>query len=123
MMDKIIIRDAKIMGRHGVSPEEKLEDQPFLIDLEMEADLKKPCRTDNLEDTVNYAAVNKLVIKIVRNNSYNLVEKLAEEICLALFQNFDQINRIKITVKKPEAPMTGDFQWVGVEIERSRELA
>lgn len=119
-MDKIIMRDVEIYGRHGVAPEEKVAEQPFLIDVEMEADLKKPCMSDNLEDTVSYSAVNKLITRIVQNTSFDLVERLAEELCTAILQNYDKIDKVKLCVKKPQAPMKGTFKWVGVEIERSR---
>ena len=122
-MDKIIMRDVEIYGRHGVAPEEKVNEQPFLIDVEMEADLKKPGLTDNLEDTVSYSAVNKLITQIVQNTSFNLIERLAEELCTAILQKYEKIEKVKLCVKKPKAPMKGTFKWVGVEIERSRTLA
>jgi dihydroneopterin aldolase len=122
-MDKIIMRDVEIYGRHGVAPEEKVNEQPFLINVEMEADLRKPCLSDNLEDTVSYSAVNKLITRIVQNTSFNLVERLAEELCTAILQKYEKIEKVKLCVKKPKAPMKGTFKWVGVEIERSRTLA
>jgi dihydroneopterin aldolase len=122
-MDKIIMRDVEIYGCHGVAPEEKVNKQPFVIDVEMEADLKKPGISDNLEDTVSYSAVNKLITRIVQNTSFDLVERLAEELCCAILQNYEKVAKVKLCVKKPQAPMSGNFIWVGVEIERSRATA
>lgn len=122
-MDKIIIRDVEIYGCHGVAPEEKVNKQSFVIDVEMEADLKKPGISDNLEDTVSYSAVNKLITWIVQNTSFDLVERLAEELCCAILQNYEKVSKVKLCVKKPQAPMSGNFKWVGVEIERSRATA
>jgi len=122
-MDKIIMRDVEIYGCHGVAPEEKVNKQPFVIDVEMEADLKKPGISDNLEDTVSYSAVNKLITRIVQNTSFDLVERLAEELCCAILQNYEKVAKVKLCVKKPQAPMSGNFKWVGVEIERSRATA
>ena len=120
-MDKIILRDVEIYGCHGVAPEEKVNAQPFVIDIEMETDLTEPGRTDNLEDTVSYSAVNKLITQIVQGTSFNLVERLAEELCSAILENYGKIGKVKLCVKKPQAPMKGTFKWVGVEIERSRK--
>jgi len=122
-MDKIIIRDVEIYGRHGVNSIEKIKEQPFIIDVEMKVNLKKPGKTDCLEDTVNYAAANKLITEIVQSTSFNLLEKLAEELCSAILNNFDKVNAVKICIKKPEAPMEGSFKWVGVEIERTKKLS
>lgn len=122
-MDKIILRDVEIYGRHGVNPEEKLNKQPFLIDVEMETDLSKPGQTDNLDDTVSYSAVNQLITQIVQNTSYSLIEKLAEELCSAILKNYEKVEKVTLCVKKPQAPMKGTFQWVGAKIERSKPLA
>ena len=119
-MDKIIMRDVEIYGCHGVAPEEKVNKQPFVIDVEMEVDLKKPCVSDNIEDTVSYSDVNKLITRIVQNTSFDLVERLAGELCRAILQNYDKVLKVKLCVKKPNAPMKGNFKWVGVEIERTR---
>ena len=119
-MDKIIIRDTIVYGCHGVNPEEKVKEQPFVIYLEMDVDLKPAGKSDDLNDTVSYAAVNKLITKVVTDNFFDLIERLAEEISSEILDTFDKVIQLKLCVKKPEAPMKGDFKWVGVEIERSR---
>jgi dihydroneopterin aldolase len=119
-MDKIIICDSVIYGCHGVNPGEKIKEQPFVIALEMDVDLSPAGKSDNLDDTVSYAAVNKLITKIITGKSFDLIERLAEEISMEILNTFDKVIQLKLCVKKPEAPMKGDFKWVGVEIERSR---
>lgn len=119
-MDKILLQGVEISGRHGVNPEEKAAEQPFLFDVELAADLSAACRTDDLADTVSYAAVNKLLIRIVREQSFDLIERLAEVLCGAILESFSMVQSVRLRVKKPRAPMRGTFEWVGVEIERSR---
>lgn len=119
-MDKILLHGVEVYGRHGVNPEEKTDEQPFLFDVELTTDLSNACRSDDLADTVSYAAVNKLLIRIVREQSFDLLERLAEVLCAAILEEFPPVHAVRLRVKKPQAPMRGTFEWVGVEIERSR---
>lgn len=119
-MDKIIIKDLKIYAYHGVNPEEKIEGQNFVFDIECKADLSKPCKTDNVDDTVSYAQVIKLVRNVFIAEKYDLIEKAAQVVADAVLDNFEKIEKVKVVLKKPEAPMKADFGYVAVEISRER---
>ena len=60
-MDKIIIDSLKIFAYHGVNPEETQMGKWFVLDIEAWADLTNACATDELDDTVSYAAIIKTV--------------------------------------------------------------
>jgi dihydroneopterin aldolase len=120
-MDKIIIKDLRLYAYHGVNPEEKIEGQNFLIDMECKADLSLPCKTDNVDDTVSYAQIIKLVRKVFTEEKYDLIEKAAQVIADSVLESFEKVKSIKVTLKKPEAPMKADFEYVAVQIKRERE--
>lgn len=120
-MDKIIIKDLRLYAYHGVNPEEKIEGQNFVIDMECKADLSLPCKTDNVDDTVSYAQIIKLVRKVFTGEKYDLIEKAAQVVADAVLDNFEKIRSVKVTLKKPEAPMKADFAYVAVEINRERK--
>lgn len=105
------------MGCHGVLPQEKNNPQPFGIDLEMYLDLSLAGQRDDLRFTVNYALVFEQVRKIVEEESYNLIEALAENIAASLLYKFP-LTGIKVTVYKPQAPVQGEFKYFAVTIER-----
>lgn len=119
-MDKIIIKDLKLYAYHGVNPEEKIEGQNFVLDIECKIDLSKPCVTDDVNDTVSYAHIIKLVRKVFTAEKYDLLEKAAQEVADAILVKFDIIKKVKVTLKKPEAPVKADFGYVAVEIKRER---
>lgn len=119
-MDKIIIKDLKLYAYHGVNTEEKIEGQNFIFDIECSVDLSKPCATDDVNDTVSYAHIVKLVRKVFTAEKYDLLEKAAQEVADAILDNFDMIKKVKVTLKKPEAPVKADFGYVAVEIKRER---
>ena len=73
-----------------------------------------------MNDTVSYAKVIKTVTKVVTEKKYNLLEKVAQITADAILEEYSDVSKVKITLKKPEAPMKADFSYVGVKIERER---
>lgn len=120
IMDKILIRDLKIFAYHGVNPEEKENGQHFVFDLDLYVNITKACYSDDVNDTVSYAKVIKTVTRVATAKKYDLLEKLAQVVCDAIFEEYEDVERILLTLKKPEAPMKADFSWVGVQLERER---
>lgn len=120
-MDKIIVKDLKIFAYHGVNPEEKEDGQNFVFDIVAYLPLDKPCETDNVDDTVSYAKIIKAVRRIATSEKNDLLEHVAKRVADGLFEEFPKIESLKITLKKPEAPIKADFAYVAVEIERDRK--
>ncbi len=121
MADSISIVGMEFYGYHGVFPEEKRLGQKFIVDLDMELDLKKAGETDRLENSINYPAVIGLVEEIVCSRKYNLLEALAENIAGEILRGFDMVRKVKVRVKKPHAPIPVKFSWVAMEVERERD--
>lgn len=119
-MDKILIRDLKLFAYHGVNPEEKEDGQNFCFDIDLYVNITKACHSDNVEDTVSYAKVIKTVRSVFTAEKYDLIEKAAQITADAILNEYADVSRVDITLKKPEAPMKADFGWVGVHIERVR---
>lgn len=120
-MDKIIIKNLKLFCYHGVNPEEKVDGQNFIFDIEASVDLSVPCETDNVDDTVSYAKMIKTVRRVSQSQKDDLIERVAQRIIDALFEEYEKIQSIKISVKKPEAPIKAEFDYVAVQIERERK--
>ncbi|MCM1285421.1 MAG: dihydroneopterin aldolase [Acetobacter sp.] len=119
-MDKILIRDLKLFAYHGVNPEEKEDGQNFYFDIDLYVNITKACHSDNVDDTVSYAKVIKTVRRVFTAEKYDLIEKAAQVTADAILDEYNDVSRVDITLKKPEAPMKADFGWVGVHIERAR---
>ena len=119
-MDKIIVKDLKLFCYHGVNPEEKIDGQNFIFDIDATVDLSLPCKTDNVNDTVSYAKIIKTVRRVAQGEKNDLLERVAQRVADELFVEFEKISALVITLKKPEAPIKADFDYVAVTIERSR---
>lgn len=119
-MDEIIIKGLKLYAYHGVNPEEKEDGQNFILDIVMSVDLSKPCMSDNIDDSVSYAKVIKTVSRVFCAEKYDLLEKASQVTADAVLNEYPQVKSITVELKKPEAPMKADFDYVSVKITRDR---
>ena len=117
-MDSIVINDLEVFGNHGVFQEENNLGQKFLVSCRLEVDTRKAGRTDDLDESVDYGTISHLIYNIVKNNTFALIEKLAETIADEILQYDQKIKGVEITVKKPWAPIGLPLKDVLVKIER-----
>jgi dihydroneopterin aldolase len=117
--DRITLRGLRFLGRHGVELEERLEPQPFEVDLILRCDLSAAAASDDLADTVDYSAVFTLVGEVVEGRSYRLIEALAGAIANAVLAAHP-IDDVEVRVRKPKAPLPGAFETVEVRLRRRR---
>ena len=119
--DEILLEGMRFYAYHGVNPEERALGQRFTVDVTLAADLRRAGRSDDLGDTVSYSAVYKLVRGIVEGEPRQLIEAVAEAIAVEILTNFPPVQRVSVTVRKPEVPMKGSMlDAAGVRITRSR---
>ena len=120
-MDKILIRGLNLFAYHGVNPEEKENGQNFIFDIDLNVDMAKACETDDVLNTVNYAKVVKTVKRVFLEEKYDLIEKCADVVAKAILKEHQSVVSVDLTLKKPEAPVNADFDYMGVSISRSRD--
>ncbi len=119
-MDKIEINGMEFFGCHGCLPEERATGQPFLVDIVLWLDLAPAGESDDLEKTVDYAAVFQTVQAIVEGAPVALIETVAERIAAAVLSGYPLVRRLRVTVHKPRAPIPGKFADVSVTLRRER---
>ena len=118
-LDRVALRGLRGFGRHGVLPAERSLGQWFGVDVELGLDTRSAAAGDDLEETVNYAAVASDVVALIEGEPVNLIETLAQRIaeqCLAR----PGVMQVEVTVHKPGAPVSVPFDDVSVTITRSR---
>lgn len=120
-MDKIIIKGLKVFAYHGVNPEEKANGQNFMADIIAYCSVDKAGKTDNLDDTVSYAKILKTAVRVMSEDKYDLLERVAHRVAEQILNDFSSIERVDVCLKKPEAPINADFDYVAVEISRARK--
>lgn len=117
-MDKIIIENLELIAEHGVFKEEKFLGQKFIISVEMTTDTREAGKTGNLNASTHYGFVADDIEKIFTGESFDLIETCAEKIAEMILTKYPLISEIKVTVKKPWAPIRKHFDFVAVEITR-----
>lgn len=117
MSDRITVRGMRFEGRHGVTPEERAEPQPFEVDLVLRFDLSRAAASDQLGDTVDYASVFATTRRIVEERSFQLIEALAAAIGDAVIAEH-AVDDVEVRLRKPKAPLPGAFETVEVRIRR-----
>ena len=116
-MDSIRIVGIRVMGVHGVLPEEQSRPQPFEVDVEMHVDLTKASTSDDLDDTVDYGAVCEAVSRVVASERYQLLERLAARIAEVCCGD-TRVQSVVVEVRKMHPPVRAMVEFVAVRVER-----
>ena len=119
MTDRIELRGIEVEARHGVLDQEKTEPQLFLVDLTLYLDLSAAGLSDDLADTVDYGWLAREVHDLVAAKSHQLIETVADQVANRAL-SISRVERVVVTVHKPEAPIPLRFADVAVTVDRSR---
>ena len=117
--DKIILRELHFVARHGVLPIETENSQRFSATVELELSLAAAGKSDRLDQTVDYCAVQAVVRSIIEGSHKRLIETLAESVAAELLKTFPVLAAVTIEIIKPSPPV--DFQFAGVSVRIRRE--
>ncbi|MEO6005954.1 MAG: dihydroneopterin aldolase [Opitutus sp.] len=118
-MDKIILRELHFLARHGVLPIETQTSQRFTATVELELPLAAAGKSDRLDQTIDYCAVQAVVREIIEGSHKRLIETLAETVASELLRVFTLLSAVTVEIIKPSPPV--DFQFAGVSVRIRRE--
>ena len=118
-MDKILIQEACFQSHVGVSDKERDQLQEIVVDIEMFRDLRAAGESDDLRETVCYASVHEKAARIIGENSFHLIETIAEGLAAMVLQDFP-IEKVVIRVRKPAALAARNVRCAAVEITREK---
>ncbi len=118
-LDRIRLVGLSATGYHGVFPEERRDGQVFRADVVLHVDTRPAARSDDLADTVDYAALADGVVSVLEGQAVDLIETLAQRIAdVAL--SLPGVEAVDVVVHKPQAPIQVPFDDVRLEIRRRR---
>ncbi|MBE9533283.1 MAG: dihydroneopterin aldolase [Proteobacteria bacterium] len=101
-MDKIFLNNLDIDTIIGIYDWERETLQTLSFDLEMDWDISKAAKSDDIADTLDYGAIATSIVTFVEASRYQLIETLAEDLCALLLNNYP-IPKLKLTLSKPVA--------------------
>ena len=118
-MGIIKLKNIRTYSYHGCLIEEGKIGSDYSVDLEVKTDLRKSSVSDNLEDTVDYVLLNKIVVEEMDIRA-QLLEHVAHRIIVRIFAEVAAISRIIVAVSKLNPPIGGDVEAVTIEMEEYR---
>lgn len=104
-MTQIRINKARFYAHHGVFEHEKVHGNEFEVDVIMNCDLSGLKDSDDLHKTVNYQSVYKFAEKVFKENKFNLIETVNQNLCKGILENFPLVKSVKVRIRKPNAPL------------------
>ena len=95
---RLFLSGIRASGRHGARSGEKDEPQPFVVDLDMTVEVAE----DRIESTADYRAIIERVRAVVEDESFDLIELLADRIAREVLR-MDHVSSVTAVVHKPNA--------------------
>jgi FolB domain-containing protein len=99
----INISDLEVVTIIGMLEEEKITPQRLIVNLQIKFDASDAAKSDNIDDTIDYFELTKIVKDFIENSRFELLEKLADQTLKIINQFSDKIIDSTIEIKKPEA--------------------
>lgn len=117
-LDKIHIRNLEVFGRHGVLPEENRLGQKFVINATLYLSTRKAGLKDDLIGTIHYGDASRFMTSFMKEHTFKLIEAAAEQMARTMLLQFPGLEKMKLELLKPWAPIGLPLESVSVEIER-----
>ena len=111
----IHLRQVRFHAFHGVLSQERQVGADFVLDLKVGYPLEQAMQSDEVTDTLNYAALYDLVAHEMQQPS-KLLEHVAGRIVEAIGKTFPQVTSIDLELIKLNPPMGADCEGASVEI-------
>ncbi len=102
-MTKIRVKNLLIRTYIGFNPDELINKQDVIINIEIETDITElAMKADEPHDILDYKTITKKVIALVQEGRFKLLEVLTKNI-LDLVMESDKVKWAKVEVDKPHA--------------------
>lgn len=115
----VMVRGLEVHGRHGVYAPERTLGQRFVVDLEIDLAHARAASSDDLADTVDYAALSDAVAAIVGGPPVALLEHLAALIADRVLED-PHAAAVTVTVHKPHVAIAHTLAETAVRLRRRR---
>jgi len=117
-MTKIRVKNLLIRTYIGFNPDELINKQDVIINIEIETDIPASAmEADEPHDILDYKTITKKVITLVQDGQFKLLEVLTKNI-LDLIMQDEKVTRARVEVDKPHALRFAES--VSVEMESRR---
>ncbi|MFM2038577.1 MAG: dihydroneopterin aldolase [Bacteroidota bacterium] len=116
MKHKIHVRGIRCYAFHGCMEEEARIGGNYLVDVAIDTDFTSAAASDNLAETVDYCAVQRIVEEEMAIRS-KLIEHVGQRIVSRIQHELHGILGLRIEIHKLSPPIDGDTREVSIVIE------
>ena len=109
MKTSLKLNDMRFFAYHGVLPQETKVGNYYIVNIHIDADLSSACKSDNVDDTINYAVIYNLVKSEMEKPS-KLLEHVAMRILSSIKKSFPHILSIEVRLAKNNPPIRGEVK-------------
>lgn len=99
----IKVENLRLRAYIGFIDWEKIKLQDLIISYSFKYDAANAAKTDAVEDAIDYKNITKKIIEAIDNNSFHLIEKVAELVYSMLQSESIYLQNICVKVEKPHA--------------------
>jgi dihydroneopterin aldolase len=117
---RIALHGMRFEGHHGAGEDERAYPQVIEVDLELEADLDRASRSDDLDDTIDYGPLIELARAVVEDRSFRLLEGIAGALLDAVMAEAPAASAVTARVRKLAVPVDADLDHAEVTLRRER---
>ena len=103
----ICLHEVRFYAFHGVMPQERSVGGEFFVSVKVGYPLEKAMSSDDVADTLNYAALYEFVKKEMMQPS-SLLEHVMGRIVEAIEKAFPEVTSVEVKIKKVNPPMGSD---------------
>ena len=102
-MNTISIVDLEVTCIIGILPNERVEEQTLLLDINLDVDIGDSAFVDEIDETIDYTIIADMATKLAVTKKYNLIESFCRDLNNLFLETFQAIKKTRISVKKPNA--------------------
>ena len=118
-MDKIVLKGLPVRCVIGTLPAERTAPQTLFFDLMLCGDFSRAGQTDDLNDAVDYTAVERCMKEYAAGTSFYLLERLAYACAGKILAQFPLLSRVTLGIRKPEAPVESESVTLEITLARA----
>ena len=116
-LSSVNVENLRLRAYIGFIDWEKEKLQDVVLSYSFKYDTRIAAQSDEVSDGVDYKGLTKQIIKMVNNQSFQLIEYLAEKIYLKIQKYSAQIQDIEVKIEKPFALRFADNVFVKISKE------
>lgn len=100
--DKLEICGLEVSCIIGDLPDERINEQTLIIDVALSMDLRAAAKSDNLDDTIDYAELCEDIRSVLRRAECRMIERAADCVAFVCLRD-SRVKSVRVRVEKSES--------------------